>query len=50
MTRTKAMSKPTRISDPENSCFQRTGIKWKNRSYEEGWWVKEVIVIENKIT
>jgi hypothetical protein len=32
MTKTKAMTKLIRIRDPEHSCFQRTGIKWKNRS------------------
>jgi len=31
MTKTKAMTKLTRIRDPEQSCFQRTGIKWKNK-------------------
>jgi hypothetical protein len=31
MTKTKAMTKLTGIRDPEPSCSQRTGIKWKNR-------------------
>jgi hypothetical protein len=31
MTKTKAMTKLTRIRDPEHSCFQGTNIKWKNR-------------------